>query len=150
MTASDHAQQRPQRFPLPERGRPQMARLSPINSSNLIIVGRCSPSLQPKRQATWWRLQRSQSLSVTRMKRIESGMWNLKASLDEPRCTDRSFWWHRPDCFCGPAALPFLQYNRRALVSRAAGQTLRVVRCLLWACFGVLFLHPMTTRKNMI
>ena len=24
MTASDHAQQRPQRFPLPERGRPQM------------------------------------------------------------------------------------------------------------------------------
>jgi hypothetical protein len=25
MTASDHAQQRPQRFPLPERERPQMA-----------------------------------------------------------------------------------------------------------------------------
>src|SRR5271167_4542364 len=56
-----------------------------INSRNLIIVGRCSPSLQPKRQATWWRLQRSQprsSLSVTRMKGIESGMWNLKASPD--------------------------------------------------------------------
>src|SRR5437899_410485 len=40
-----------------------------------------------------------------------------------------------------------LQYNRRALVSRGAGQTLRVVRCLLWACFGVLFLHP-TRRAN--
>jgi hypothetical protein len=66
-------------------GRLMVAGLSPINSRNLIIVGRCSPSLQPKRQATWWRLQRSQprsSLSVTRMKRIESGMWNLKASLD--------------------------------------------------------------------
>jgi len=57
-------------------GRLMVAGLSPINSRNLIIVGRCSPSLQPKRQATWWRLQRSQprsSLSVTRMKRIESG-----------------------------------------------------------------------------
>jgi hypothetical protein len=21
------------------------------------------------------------------------------------RCADRSFWWHRPDCSCGPAAL---------------------------------------------
>jgi hypothetical protein len=66
-------------------GRLMVAGLSPINSRNLIIVGRCSPSLQPKRQATWWRLQRSQprsSLSVTRMKRIESGMWNLKASPD--------------------------------------------------------------------
>ena len=66
-------------------GRLMVAGLSPINSRNLIIVGRCSPSLQPKRQATWWRLQRSQprsSLSVTRMKHIESGMWNLKASPD--------------------------------------------------------------------
>ena len=33
--------------------------------------------------------------------------WNVESqSLARwPRCTDRSFWWHRPDCFCGPAAL---------------------------------------------
>src|SRR6516225_7080340 len=33
MTASDHAQQRPQRFPLPERGRPQMESDHSITSS---------------------------------------------------------------------------------------------------------------------
>lgn len=39
-----------------------VAGLSPINSRNLIIVGRCSPSLQPKHQATWWRCERHQNL----------------------------------------------------------------------------------------
>ena len=65
-------------------GRLMVAGLSPINSRKLpIIVGRCSPSLQPKRQAIWWRLQRSQpqsSLSVTEwdVSRVKRGTSKLR------------------------------------------------------------------------
>src|SRR5437764_12268093 len=43
MTASDHAQQRPQRFPLPERGRPQLPltpSLSEMASVRVMIPAR--------------------------------------------------------------------------------------------------------------
>ena len=90
------------------RGRLMVAGLSPINSRNLIIVGRCSPSLQPKRQATWWPVTAiSAAVFFVGDPNETYREWNVESqSLARwPRCTDRSFWWHRPDCFCGPAAL---------------------------------------------